>query len=303
MTRAACVAVKAVGIALVISTMPVAASADEESTPMSGEEGQVDVDEIGEALSNPVSDIWALFTEFDLIFSDGDINRGDAKVGSAMLFQPIMPVPLWRDWKLIVRPTIPIVWSAPVPNGFNSFDREIGLGDSLLPIVVSPTLENWLVGLGSAFTLPTSTKDALGRQQWAMGPAGVLGYKTEDFILGVFPQYFWGIGSRGDQGSKPDASYMSLLYFAWLNLPDAWQIGFNPVITYDSKRSSGNKWNVPIGLVATKTVMLGRMPVKFQFGAEYSVVSQDDFGKRALFKLNIIPVIPSLIKKPIFGGS
>jgi hypothetical protein len=44
------------------------------------------------------------------------------------------------------------------------------------------------------------------------------------------------------------------------------------------------------------------MPVKFQFGFEYSVVSQDDFGKRALFKLSIIPVISGLIKNPILGG-
>jgi hypothetical protein len=30
------------------------------------------------------------------------------------------------------------------------------------------------------------------------------------------------------------------------------------------------------------------------------VVSEDTFGKRALIKLNVIPVIESLIKKPIF---
>jgi len=76
----------------------------------------------------------------------------------------------------------------------------------------------------------------------------------------------------------------------------------NPVITYDNKASRGNKWNVPIGLLATKTTKVGKFPVKFQLGAEYSVVSQDDFGKRALFKLNIIPVVPGLIKNPIFGG-
>jgi hypothetical protein len=40
---------------------------------------------------------------------------------------------------------------------------------------------------------------------------------------------------------------------------------------------------------------------RFQLGVEYSVVSQDDFGQEAQFKLNIIPVIPSLIKNPIFG--
>jgi len=42
------------------------------------------------------------------------------------------------------------------------------------------------------------------------------------------------------------------------------------------------------------------MPVKLQFGAEYSAVSQNDFGKRFMLKLNVIPVIPDLIKKPLF---
>ncbi len=45
---------------------------------------------------------------------------------------------------------------------------------------------------------------------------------------------------------------------------------------------------------------MGEMPVKFQFAVEYSVVSQDDFGKKALIKLNVIPVIPTLIKEPLF---
>ena len=49
-----------------------------------------------------------------------------------------------------------------------------------------------------------------------------------------------------------------------------------------------------------KTTKIGKMPVKFQVGAEYSVVSEDDYGKRALIKLNVIPVIPDLIKKPLF---
>ena len=86
------------------------------------------------------------------------------------------------------------------------------------------------------------------------------------------------------------------------NLPDAWQIGFNPTITYDDRASSGNKWNVPIGLVVAKTTFFGRLPVKFQFGIEYSVVSQNDFGQRAQIKLNVIPVIPSLVQESIFGG-
>jgi hypothetical protein len=35
---------------------------------------------------------------------------------------------------------------------------------------------------------------------------------------------------------------------------------------------------------------------------EYSVVSQDAFGPRWSFKLNIIPVIQSLVPEALFGG-
>lgn len=96
---------------------------------------------------------------------------------------------------------------------------------------------------------------------------------------------------------------MNLLYFGFLNLQNAWQIGFNPTITYDRRQDRDNRWNVPIGIIGTKTMPIHGMPVKFQFGIEYSVVHQDDFGKRAMFKINVIPVIPSLVKGPIFGGS
>ena len=95
---------------------------------------------------------------------------------------------------------------------------------------------------------------------------------------------------------------MELLYFFFYNLPNAYQIGFNPTVTYDQKATPGNQWNVPIGLVGTKTTAIGGRPWKFQLGIEYSVLSQDDFGQRAQFKLNVIPVIAPLIGKALFGG-
>ena len=61
-------------------------------------------------------------------------------------------------------------------------------------------------------------------------------------------------------------------------------------------------WNVPIGLTVAKTTNVGRLPVKFQFGVEKSVVRQDDFGQDWQITLNIMPVIPALVKNPIFVG-
>ena len=258
--------------------------------------------EVGAKLSNPVSDVWAMFTEFDLSFSDGNFNRGDAKVGGAMNFQPILPVPLAKDWKIIVRPSVPIQFNQPQPDSpTQNYDYEAGLSDIILPLPISPTLDNWIVAVGPTFLFPTATSRDLGNQQWGMGPAGVFGYKTKDHVVGIFPQYFWKLADRGDQRNRtPDLSQGNLLYFAYYNLPNAWQIGFNPVITYNHKAGSGNKWNVPLGMGFAKTTKVAGRPVKFQFAVEYSVVSQDDFGKRALIKLNIIPVIESLVKEPIF---
>jgi hypothetical protein len=50
--------------------------------------------ELGAKLSDPTSDVWALFTEFDLSFSRGDLSDDDYKAGEDMIFQPIMPFKL-----------------------------------------------------------------------------------------------------------------------------------------------------------------------------------------------------------------
>jgi hypothetical protein len=162
-----------------------------------------------------------------------------------------------------------------------------------------------LVLLSLTLSLPHADQSAFdtARPQWGVGPAAVVGYMTKKVVAGVFPQYYFGIGSRGDRDDDVrDASYLNLLYFLVLNLPDAWQVGMNPTINYDHRASSGNKWNVPLGLIAAKTTQFGKLPVKLQLGIEYSIVSQDDFGQRAQIKLNVIPVIPALVGNPIFGG-
>jgi hypothetical protein len=269
---------------------------------------QADVAETGRKLSNPISDVWALFTHVDLNFADGDINEGDSRVGGRLVFQPILPIPLHgngaKRWSFITRPTIPVLLSEPIPTSFNTFDRTGGLGDLQVPTLISPPAGKWILGAGPAFLLPTSTDEAFGRQQWGLGPAVVVGHFSKAAIFGAFGQYYWGVGSTGGRRpGVPDASYMHLLYFMYINLPNAWQFGFDPTITYDARATSNNKWNVPVRLLVTKTTRVGKMPVKFQFGIQYSVVSPELYGERAQLVLDVIPVIPGLIRRPILGGS
>jgi hypothetical protein len=190
-----------------------------------------------------------------------------------------------------------------VPTGFDTFDHKGGLGDIQLPTVTAPPTGNWILGAGPAFLFPTATDDAFGRQQWGVGPALVVGYRTEAATFGVFGQYYFGVGSTGDRKpGVPDASYLNLLYFLSINLPNAWQFGFFPTITYDARATPGNRWNVPVGLLVTKTTLVGKLPVRFNFGLEYSVVSQDLYGDRARLVLEVIPVIPALIRRSTLGG-
>ena len=52
--------------------------------------------DVGAKLSDPTSNVWAMFTQFGITWSDGDVNTGDAELGGNMIFQPILPVPLLR---------------------------------------------------------------------------------------------------------------------------------------------------------------------------------------------------------------
>ena len=269
-----------------------------------------DLSEVGNKLANPLTSLWALSSSFNAPqFFDGNLNNGDPEVGGAMVFQPIMPIPLYghgdETWRMITRPIIPLVFSAPDPEGPDQFDHEGGIGDIQLPLLLALPdhfAGRFILGAGPVFLFPSATSDALGQNQWAAGPAVVVGYKTENATFGAFPNYFRKIGSADQGANTPDVDQMSLLYFANYRLPEAWQIGFNPTIAYNDKASSGNKWNVPVGMYVGRTIRIGRLPVNIKVGSEYSVVSQDAFGQRFQFRFQITPVIPSLIAKPIFGS-
>ncbi|MBW2447247.1 MAG: hypothetical protein JRG83_15120 [Deltaproteobacteria bacterium] len=267
-----------------------------------------DVAELGAKLANPLSDVWALFTEFDFIWNGGRLEDGDIdRPTYSAAFQPILPISLTDDYRLIARPTVPIVWSAPVPGPGTTgvdFDRNTGLGDTTLLLLAARKEPYPLFGggvmaaLGTSLYFPTATDDDLGAKQWGMGPAAALVWKNELVTVGFSPKYFWEYASEDTR--RPDLNQGEILYFFFLNLPNAWQIGFAPKITYDHRAEPHNKWNLPVGVTVAKTTKVASQAVKFQLGLEYSVVSQDDFGKRLLLKFNVIPVIAPLIKGNIF---
>jgi len=193
--------------------------AEEASRQTSGSDtGSGSLAELGSKLSNPLSDVWALFTEFNFNWSRGDLSDNDYKFGSDMLFQPVRPFKLTDSWKLITRPAVPIVFRTPIPAGINpqgtaAFDYKGGLGDIQLPLLFALDPKpgsRWMLGGGPTFVLPTATDEALGSGKWQAGPALVGVYKTKTLTAGALGQYWWSLAGSGQ--SRPDTSQGSLLY-------------------------------------------------------------------------------------------
>jgi hypothetical protein len=81
------------------------------------------------------------------------------------------------------------------------------------------------------------------------------------------------------------------------SLPDAWQIALNPTFTYNSEASSGNHWNVPLGITVAKMTKIGKLPVKSPLGVEYaeeSVSRKVKWPKKPNKHLAFVP--------PMFAG-
>ena len=295
-----------VTIALVTCSLITLGVHADEKKPASGGS---DAGAIGQKLANPLSDLWSLnFNSFVPAFYDGDVNQGDSKLGATTIFQPVLPIPLAgegkSEFRMIVRPVIPIVWSTPVPTGFDDFDHVSGIGDIQLPFVFAVPASiagKWILGAGPVFEFPTATDDDLGVDQYSAGPAVAIGHKGENLTSVFFFNYFWKIGEAGQDDDTPDTSKGSLLYSFTYKLKDGWQVGTNPNISYNDRASSGNKWNVPIGGFIGRTIKMGNTPVNIKLGVEYSAIKQDDFGQQAALRLQFTPVIASLIKNPIFG--
>lgn len=178
---------------------------------------------VGAKLADPLSDLWSLQMNFQApTFFDGDIVTGSPEVGGSLIVQPVMPLPMYGSgedqWRLIVRPVVPIIFSQPKISS-SGFTDKGGLGDLVLETVLAPPAsftglpKQLILGAGPALGFPTSTTDAFGNQQFSAGPAVAVGWKTKKFTSVVFPTYLWGYADRHDrQRSTRDVSGLQLLY-------------------------------------------------------------------------------------------
>jgi hypothetical protein len=216
-------------------------------------------------------------------------------------FQPVMPLALTDDWNLITRPVFQLLNSTPYANESGNLHRVTGFGDTILATLVSasPHLAGpWLLAAGPSFIFPTASNSRLGQNKWQLGPAGVLGYLGDKWLVGIFPQQWFSVGGAGSQ----TISQMNLQYF-FVYLPGrGWGIGTSPnmlVNWYADK--SADMVTFPIGLNISKVIRIGPLPVKFLAQGQYMPVHPGAFGQKWNLQFSVTPVIPKLVKGNILG--
>jgi hypothetical protein len=253
---------------------------------------ELDLQEISRQLDNPLSRLWSLVLQENLELNEGDLVSG-TETSNVAFFQPFMPIPVGRDKLWALRPVFPLVT---VPNFDSTAEggstgHTTGFGDMQLFTVVGPDRTDGVVwGVGATFIFPTASSDVLGQGKYQAGPAGMLFKLGKKWTLGTLVQHWASYAGDADRASTKRTD---IQYVARRQLPGAWSIGMGPTITIDWEAESGNRVTFPIGLGVTKTVRLGKLPIKLRFEPQYSIIKPDDYGTRWNFRFQIAPVIPN----------
>jgi len=271
---------------------------------------------IAEALANPLSYLWLMFTQNDTMWYDGDIldRLGeDTKVMNTTLIMPVLSMQLTEKWKTIFRPVIPInsfetvdnlnvsVDNVGEPTIGVDFDRETGLGDIVLWTAFSKQYTPPFVwGFGPTIMMDTATDDRLGTGKWSAGPMALAVSITEKWILGGIAQHWWSFAGEDTTTvntnlgpvtiDRPDVNLTDFQYiirYRWSKLTN---IGCAPNIRYNWETE---QLNLPIGIGFDTLVKLGPLPVKIGAELYYYVEKSDDFGPEWQFRLLFVPVLPS----------
>lgn len=218
-------------------------------------------------LQNPVADLISVPIQFNW---DTGIGPNDDKDKITVNIQPVIPFHLNKDWNLISRTIIPVIYAeSPTP----ALDDAFGLGDTTQSFFFSPVkpIGGWILGVGPAALLPTGTDDLFRTKQFALGPTFV-GLKQDKvgegtLTYGILVNQLWKVAGS----NEPDVQNVNSLYlqpFIGYTLKTGSTFTLNAESTYNW---SDSEWSVPLNLMFSQLMAFGKQPIQLQFGGRYYV--------------------------------
>ena len=232
--------------------------------------GAMSSEELAKLAQNPVGNLVSLPFQNNTNFNTGPLNGTQ----NILNIQPVVPFELNKDWNLITRTILPLVWQ---PAFYPGQGSRFGLGDLQLSGFVSPSQPGaggLIWGAGAIVQAPTDTNE-LGNKNWGMGPTAVVLHLKpgNPWVYGALVNNVWSLSS-----SQRGGGYNNFLIqpFVNYNLPGGTYINTVPIITADWKAEGSQRWTVPLGLGVGHIFHVGRLPVNTQVGGYYNVVHPDN---------------------------
>ena len=222
-------------------------------------DGKAAAAELAKKLSNPVASLISVPIQNNFDFGAGPAGDGfQYKVN----LQPVIPISLSEDWNLISRTILPVVYQEKI---FGNTSQS-GLSDILQSLFFSPkepTSGGWILGAGPVFLFPTATDDLLGTEKWGAGPTAVLLKQQKGWTYGVLANHIW---SFAGESGRAEVNATFLQPFVSFTTKQSTTFSLNTESTYDW---SNSQWTVPLNVMVSQLVRIGKQPVQFGLGARY----------------------------------
>lgn len=216
-------------------------------------------------LQNPVADLISAPIQNNFDFGGGPSGNGFQYL---VRIQPVIPITLSQDWNIISRTILPTIYQEKIYGNTSQY----GLGDTIQSFFFSPkapTSGGWIWGAGPVFQFPTATDHLLGQGQWCAGPTVVVLKQAHGWTYGALvnnPISFTGWGNQ-------DVNYLFLQPFLTYTTKSHTSFSLNTESTYDWE---AGQWTVPLNLMVSQLVKIGKMPLQFQVGGRYYAVTPDN---------------------------
>lgn len=251
------------------------------------EQPQKSADEIARELSNPVSSTASLVFQGTYAGWDGFLPKANEQHSSSLVFLPTLPFK-FEKFNLTLRPSFPVT-AVPYISESGTWDTKRGFGDIvLLGLGGTMTKNGLLYGAGPTLIFPTASSPELGKEQWQVGPAALLGVLKKWGVVGGLWQHWWGFGAP-DGVDNVNVGTLQLFY--WFSAGAGWQVGGSPIATANYVAASDIDFVMPLNLGFAKTFVLGKTPVKATLQGQYFATRPDALGQSWGVFFQITPVI------------
>ena len=217
-----------------------------------------DAAELAKKLQNPLASLISVPIQNNFDFGAGPNGDGFQYL---VRIQPVIPISLSKDWNLISRTILPVIYQEKIIGDTS----QSGLGDTLQNLFFSPKapFHGWIVGAGPVFQFPTATDSLLGQEKWCLGPTIVVLRQEHGFTYGTLMNQ---LTSFAGHDTRQDVNYIFLQPFLSYTTKTHTTFAVNSESVHNWENG---QWTVPINASIKQLVKFGNQPVQFEFGGRY----------------------------------